>query len=250
MKATTKNDADSLAIAGLVPLSTVDWPGKLAATVFLQGCPLSCSYCHNEAIIDPRVPGVIPWQDVENLLEKRKGLLDAVVLTGGEALRQAGVVDAARRIRKEGFEVGLHTSGVYPTRLREILEYVDWIGYDIKAAPGDYADETGVAVGEKVWESLKMLLEAVERRPFLQYEVRMTVYPGAPAEQHFENILEDLRGMGVTTFALQEARTEGTPVQFRADSLAWDRKAWKKRLASMEANMKNAGFKECVLRMA
>ncbi len=283
----TEPSADSLAIAGLVPLSTVDWPGKLAAVVFLQGCPLACPYCQNEAILDPKVPGAVPWSQVEALLARRVGLLDGVVLTGGEALRQAGVVDAARRVREMGFGVGLHTAGVYPRALAKILPHTDWVGIDVKAMPDDYAAATGFGAGAKAWQSLDAVLEAsAERaRPALaaeaadadrlaeradrvdqragagrtvgradvgplDYEVRTTVYPGAPATERFEELLGELRARGVRNFALQEARTDGTPVAFRAQALAWDRRAWAKRLAEMVDAASRAGFESFEARLA
>ena len=313
----TEPSADSLAIAGLVPLSTVDWPGKLAAVVFLQGCPLACPYCQNEAILDPKVPGAVPWSQVEALLARRAGLLDGVVLTGGEALRQAGVVDAARRVREMGFGVGLHTAGAYPRALAKILPHTDWVGIDVKAMPDDYAAATGFGAGAKAWQSLDAVLEAsaerarpalaaeaadadrvdqragadymveragvdrtveragvdrtVERAgvdrtvepadvdrtvepadvgPPLDYEVRTTVYPGAPATERFEELLGELRARGVRNFALQEARTDGTPVDFRAQALAWDRRAWAKRLAEMVDAASRAGFESFEARLA
>ena len=292
----TEPSADSLAIAGLVPLSTVDWPGKLAAVVFLQGCPLACPYCQNEAILDPKVPGAVPWSQVEALLARRAGLLDGVVLTGGEALRQAGVVDAARRVREMGFGVGLHTAGVYPRALAKTLPHTDWVGIDVKAMPDDYAAATGFGAGAKAWQSLDAVLEAsAERaRPALaaeaadadrvdqragagrtveradrvaklvgpdrtvgradvgplDYEVRTTVYPGAPATERFEELLGELRARGVRNFALQEARTDGTPVDFRAQALAWDRRAWAKRLAEMVDAASRAGFESFEARLA
>lgn len=283
----TESSADSLAIAGLVPLSTVDWPGKLAAAVFLQGCPLACPYCQNEAILDPKVPGAVPWSQVEALLARRAGLLDGVVLTGGEALRQAGVVDAARRVREMGFGVGLHTAGAYPRALAKILPHTDWVGIDVKAMPDDYAAATGFGAGAKAWQSLDAVLEAsaerarpalaaeaadvdgmveradrvdqcagagrtVERADVgpLDYEVRTTVYPGAPATERFEELLGELRARGVRNFALQEARTDGTPVAFRAQALAWDRRAWAKRLAEMVDAASRAGFESFEARLA
>ena len=285
----TEPSADSLAIAGLVPLSTVDWPGKLAAAVFLQGCPLACPYCQNEAILDPKVPGAVPWSQVEALLARRAGLLDGVVLTGGEALRQAGVVDAARRVREMGFGVGLHTAGAYPRALAKTLPHTDWVGIDVKAMPDDYAAATGFGAGAKAWQSLDAVLEAsaeracpalaaeaadadrvaqragagrtvepagvdrtVERADVgpLDYEVRTTVYPGAPATERFEELLGELRARGVRNFALQEARTDGTPVDFRAQALAWDRRAWAKRLAEMVDAASRAGFESFEARLA
>ena len=66
-------------------MSTVDWPDHLTATVFLQGCPWNCFYCHNQALIPARTPGQVAWEEVRALLRRRRGLLDGVVLTGGEA---------------------------------------------------------------------------------------------------------------------------------------------------------------------
>ncbi len=262
--------AESLAIAGLVPLSTVDWPGKLVATVFLQGCPLACPYCQNEAILDPKAPGTVRWSRVEALLARRAGLLDGVVLTGGEALRQAGVVDAARRVREYGFGVGLHTAGAYPRALTKVLPHIDWVGIDVKAMPEDYAAATGFGAGVKAWRSLDIVLEAAEQFPAdpgaiegertnssnapgstgFDYEVRTTVYPGAPAAERFEELLGELRARGVRNFALQEARSDGTPVAFRAQALAWDRRAWAKRLAEMVDAANTAGFESFEARLA
>ena len=151
--------AENLAIAGLVPLSAVDWPGRLVATVFCQGCPLRCPYCQNSSILDPTVPGAVPWGDVEDLLSRRRGLLDGVVFTGGEALRQEAVLDAMARVKAEGFMVGLHTAGVYPRRLEAALGHVDWVGLDIKALPGDYPEAVG-APGGKAWRALELVMEA------------------------------------------------------------------------------------------
>ena len=130
--------ASDLQIAGLSPMSSVDWPGKFVATVFAQGCPWACPYCHNQAIIDPKIPGVVSWEKVEDLLGRRVGLLDGVVFSGGEATRQLALLPAMQRVRDLGFEVGLHTAGPYPSRLREILrsDLVDWVGIDIKAMSG------------------------------------------------------------------------------------------------------------------
>ena len=131
--------ADSLTVAGLVRLSTVDWPGHMVSTIFLQGCPWNCVYCHNPDLIDCRTPGIMAWADVETFLRRRQGLLDGVVFTGGEPTRQRGLHDAMERAHALGFQVGLHTMGVYPTLLRPLLPLIDWVGFDIKAAPAHYS---------------------------------------------------------------------------------------------------------------
>ena len=97
----------TLVIAGLVPMSTVDWPDHLSATVLTQGCPWNCFYCHNQALIPVRTPGAVAWGEVRDLLGRRRGLLDGVVFTGGEALRQDALADAAREVIDMGFAVGL-----------------------------------------------------------------------------------------------------------------------------------------------
>lgn len=136
-----------LVIAGMTPFSTVDWPGKLAAVVFLQGCPWNCGYCQNFAIIDPKAPAQVPESELWALLERRAGLLDGVVFSGGEPTRQPALVEAARRAKALGFQVGLHTGGAYPRRLAELLEHglVDWIGLDIKALPENYPRVVGLS---------------------------------------------------------------------------------------------------------
>nr|NLD41558.1 anaerobic ribonucleoside-triphosphate reductase activating protein [Actinomycetales bacterium] len=129
--------AEDLQIAGLVPLSTVDWPGRLSAVVFTQGCPWDCGYCQNAALIDCELPGIVDWAGVVDLLGRRHGLLDAVVFSGGEATRQNSLGPAMAEVREMGFEVALHTAGAYPRRLAEVLPLVDWVGLDIKALPED-----------------------------------------------------------------------------------------------------------------
>lgn len=106
----------------------------------------------------------MPWLDVEELLVRRRGLLDGVVFTGGEALRQAAIVPAMERVRELGLSVGLHTAGAYPHRLAEVLELVDWVGLDIKAEPGDYREAAGFAAGMKAWDSLKLVLAEARAR--------------------------------------------------------------------------------------
>lgn len=143
-RAPSGGPADALVIAGLVPLSTVDWPDRLTATVFAQGCPWNCFYCHNQALIPVRTPGAVAWGEVRDLLGRRRGLLDGVVFTGGEALRQDALADAAREVIDMGFAVGLHTAGPYPRRLHDMVErgLVDWVGLDIKALPEHYAQRS------------------------------------------------------------------------------------------------------------
>ena len=211
--------ASDLQIAGLTPMSSVDWRGKCVATVFAQGCPWACPYCHNQAIIDPKIPGVVSWESVEELLGRRRGLLDGVVFSGGEATRQLAVLPAMQRVRELGFKVGLHTAGPYPARLREILRtgLVDWVGIDIKAMSGpNYEAVAGRPnAGPKAWESLGEVLDSG-----VSYEVRLTVYPDGPRDGY--EVASCVKDLGATHFALQQARALGTARGFNAGDAAWD----------------------------
>ena len=216
--------ASDLVIAGLVPLSTVDWPGHLVATVFAQGCPWNCHYCHNQDLIPTRVPGKVGWREVRQLLTRRRGLLDGVVFTGGEALRQEACAAAAAETKALGFDVGLHTAGAYPRRLAELVSagLVDWVGLDIKALPEHYRQVVGRPnAGAKAWECLGILVEAAQRGG-PDFEVRTTVAPGdVTADDAFE-AARRVHQAGARSYALQQARSEGARADFIAMAPGWD----------------------------
>ena len=185
------SEVGELRIAGLVPFSTVDWPGNLCAVLFLQGCPWRCPYCHNANILDLRTPGIVSWDEVEALLSKRRGLLDGVVFSGGEALVQGSaspgspLETALTRVRELGFKTGLHTAGIYPRKLEYLLQegLLDWVGLDIKALPQDYELATGSPVGaDRSSETLSVLADYDASRTGansdFSWEVRLTLWPG------------------------------------------------------------------------
>ena len=148
-----------LLIGGITPFSTVDWPGRLACVAFLAGCPWRCSYCQNH-LLRSFDAATQTDEDLLAFLERRRGLLDGVVLSGGEPLAQAVSVDVAARVHEMGFDVGLHTCGGYPERLGQILPHVDWVGLDIKAPWDAYERVTRVQTGEPVRRSLQLVLDA------------------------------------------------------------------------------------------
>lgn len=213
-------DPGTLAIAGLVPFSSVDWPGKLVATVFLQGCPWQCSYCHNPDLISSRTPGTVAWEEVQALLTARRGLLDGLVLTGGEPTRQPAALAAARWAREAGFAVGLHTAGAYPTRLAALLPELDWVGLDVKASQARYPAVAGSPrAAERATASLALVLAAAAERG-LAYEVRTTVAPGMAPDTLV--LARELRQAGVRHYVLQQARAEGTLELHDAHPPGWD----------------------------
>ena len=219
-----RRPADDLVIAGLVPMSTVDWSDHLTATVFLQGCPWNCFYCHNQALIPARTPGQVAWEEVRALLRRRRRLLDGVVLTGGEALRQDALADAAREVIDMGFQVGLHTAGPYPRRLRDMIAsgLVDWVGLDIKALPEHYGQVVGRAnAAARAWESLEVLIEAAScGGP--DFEVRTTVVPEDVTADDAVEVARRVHAAGARVYALQQARSEGTTGEFDVVAPGWD----------------------------
>lgn len=238
--------AQELQLAGIQPMSTVDWPGKLVATVFAQGCPWACEYCHNHAIIDCRIPGIVDWTEVTSLMKRRKGLLDGIVFSGGEATRQRALFDAAREIKDMGFEVGLHTAGPYPKTLEELLaaDLFDWVGMDVKATVANYPAVVGRQnSGEKAWESLDILLKYAESHPDFKYEIRLTVFPQSPGDEL--EVARGLREKGVRTFALQQARQEGAPEGFQASAVGWD-----DQFEALARDVEALGFEDLIVRRA
>lgn len=237
-----------LVIAGVTPFSSVDWPGRLAAVVFLQGCPWNCGYCQNAGIIDPRRPGSVAESELWDFLGRRRGLLDAVVFSGGEPTRQAALVEAVKQVRAWGFAVGLHTGGAFPNRLGDLLAagLLDWVGLDIKTLPQHYPRVVGLGgacgkAGEAAWRSLDLVMGAAERGE-LDYEVRITAYPGrdeadTDAAQAGE-LARVLRARGVENLALQGARTQGTRPEF---ARAWD-PDFPARLARVAQQVQALGF--------
>jgi pyruvate formate lyase activating enzyme len=195
----------ALRVGGYTPLSVSDWPGQLAAVVFCQGCPWRCSYCHNPHLIPPRAATSLEWDDVLAFLERRRGLLDAVVFSGGEPTLQSGITRALKQVKALGFKLGLHTSGAYPRRLAELLPEIDWVAMDIKAPFADYAATTGVAgSGAPALASTRLILASG-----IAYEFRTTVHPDLLPAAALPALARSVAQIGVRHYALQEFRTQG-----------------------------------------
>jgi len=195
-------------VGGLTPLTTIDFPGRLAAVVFCQGCPWRCGYCHNTELLDAAAPTAHTWADVERLLHARRGLLDGVVFSGGEPTLQAALPDALARVRGWGFATGLHTAGMYPERLAALLPLLDWVGLDIKAPLHRYDAITATpGSGAKAWASLDAVLASG-----VDHECRTTWHPGLYGEDELHALAEALIAQGVRHWAVQECRRPGWPL--------------------------------------
>ena len=161
-------------IGGFQKLSLLDYPDHTCCTVFTQGCNLRCPYCHNALLIAPDGDTVVPPAEFFDFLQKRKGLLDGVCISGGEPMLQPDLEDFAARIKQLGFLVKLDTNGVFPKKLKSIVEkgLVDYVAMDIKSSPENYAGAAGLASfnTEPVEQSADFLM-----RGNVPFEFRTTV---------------------------------------------------------------------------
>jgi pyruvate formate lyase activating enzyme len=198
--------APRLRVGGFVPFTASDYPGALAAVVFCQGCPWRCGYCHNPHLVPARgggaersFAGILEW------LEGRRGLLDAVVFSGGEPTAQTALAGAIAAVRARGFKIGVHTAGAYPRRLAELLQQVDWVGIDLKAPLAGYQSVTSAPhSGVAAWASLERVLAAD-----ICYEVRTTVHPTLTPAAALESLARELAARGITRWVLQPFRPTG-----------------------------------------
>lgn len=209
--ACARTEPGALQPGGFVPLSTTDYPGALAAVVFCQGCPWACGYCHNPHLIpraagsDAPHAGAPAWRDILARLAARRGLLDAVVFSGGEPLLQRGLRGAMQEVRALGFKVGLHTGGAYPERLAAILPLCDWVGMDIKAPFARYDAVTGSpGSAARARASLEILVASG-----VAHECRTTVHRALHNLHELLALAEDLLLQGVECYVLQPFRSQG-----------------------------------------
>lgn len=177
-------------ISGLQKLAMVDFPGKLAATVFTGGCNLRCPFCHNALLVTKLAenPESHTVEEVLSFLRSRKGFLDGVVLSGGEPLLQEGAAEFLAQVKALGFSVKLDTNGCFPEALADILDrkLVDYVAMDIKNCREKYSQTVGIPNFDPspIDESLRLLAKSG-----VDYELRTTVV----REFHTE---DDIRSIG------------------------------------------------------
>ena len=162
-------------IQGLQKLTLLDFPERTACTVFTAGCNFHCPFCHNASlVVDIPKEAEISEEEFFAFLQKRKGILDGVCVSGGEPLLQPDIEQFIRKIKDMGFAVKLDTNGSFPNKLIRMVEQglVDYVAMDIKNSPARYGETVGIPDFDitPIRESVKLLLEG--RVP---YEFRTTV---------------------------------------------------------------------------
>ncbi len=181
-------------LCGLQKLTLLDYPGKVACTVFTGGCNFRCPFCHNAELVLPGQPlEQIGAGDLLAFLKKRKAVLDGVCISGGEPLLQPDLLSLLREIKGLGYFVKLDTNGSFPDRLRELVQenLIDYVAMDIKNSPERYAETIGMDQFDiaPVQDSVAFLLSGAVR-----YEFRTTVVRQFHDEKDFISIGEWIRG--------------------------------------------------------
>lgn len=196
-------------IGGLQKVSLIDYPGKIAATVFLCGCNFRCGYCYNSELVDSekiRTQPKISTKDFFDFLESRRELLEGICLTGGEPTINPDLPDFIKKIKQKGFLVKLDTNSSNPAMLKKLFQknLLDFVAMDIKSSLEKYPKAVGGQVNlEDIQKSITLI-----RQNGVDYEFRTTVVPGIIDEQEIKKISQWLKG--VKSFALQQFRPEKT----------------------------------------
>lgn len=174
-------------IHGLQKMTLLDFPGRVACTVFLGGCDMRCPFCHNAELIDGSAEAIMDETELLAFLEKRKGLLDGVAFTGGEPTLRKDLPDLFRRIKAMGYPIKLDTNGLHPDRLKALLDegLVDYVAMDIKNCPEKYAVTAGLETVDldKIQQSIDLLKNGT-----VDYEFRTTVVDELHEAEDFEKI--------------------------------------------------------------
>ena len=177
-------------IGGVQKTSLLDYPDKISAIVFTYGCNFRCGYCHNPELIVMKNEPAWTIAGFFEFLNTRKGKLDGVVVTGGEPCLQKGLIDFIKQIKYMGFLVKLDTNGTFPSVLKEVLPFVDYIAMDIKAPLYKYKTITKVNIDtEKIKESINIIMNSG-----IDYEFRTTVVKSQLNMEDFEAIGELIKG--------------------------------------------------------
>ena len=180
-------------IHGLQKMTLLDFPGRVACTVFLGGCDFRCPFCHNFELIDGTAKPVMTDEDLFSFLKKRQGLLDGVAITGGEPCLHPGLPELLRQIRALGFATKLDTNGYHPALLKALIDegLLDYVAMDIKNSPAKYAATCGLPALDlsPVRESIALLMEGR-----VDYEFRTTVVAQFHELSDFDQIGEMIAG--------------------------------------------------------
>jgi len=230
-------------IGGYIKSSLIDFPGTISCVVFTQGCNFHCPYCHNPDLVpmNRRKDELVSSDSIFSFLERRKGLLDGVVVTGGEPTLQKGLIDFLRRVKVMGFRVKLDTNGSRPQVLRVLFaeNLVDYVAMDVKTSPGLYSPVLWDRVAPEVLkESIGIIMGSS-----ITYEFRTTCVRPFTDERTIAEIVSCIEG--AARYVLQPFKASRTldPTFFSGENPAIE------QITLQEfKGLADAFVRECVIR--
>ncbi len=181
-------------ISGFQKMTLLDYPGKVACTLFTAGCNFRCPFCHNASLVTHIDDSVVyDEQEVLSYLEKRFGLLDGVCITGGEPLLQNDIADFLKKVKQIGYSVKLDTNGSFPDRLQHLVEekLVDYVAMDIKNSIEKYPQTVGIKNFDisPILKSVEFLLKGK-----VDFEFRTTIVKEFHTTQDIVDATEWIKG--------------------------------------------------------
>lgn len=187
---------DKMKFFGIQKLTLLDFPGRVAATVFTGGCNFRCPFCHNSSlVVNPADTETVEEEEILSFLKKRRGILDGVCVTGGEPLLQPGIENFIKKVKQLGFDVKLDTNGSFPDKLERFVNtgLVSYVAMDIKNSPESYGKTIGVDDFDthEIEQSADFLLSNKNTIPF---EFRTTVVKELHTERDMQLIGERFAG--------------------------------------------------------
>jgi len=196
----------SISIGGLQKNSLIDYPGLVSCIIFCNGCNFRCGFCHNKDLVLPDKRREIKQEKIFDFLKKRQGLIDGVVVTGGEPTIYKSLPDFFKKIKDLGYLLKLDTNGTSPDMLKQLIkkDLVDFIAMDIKASFENYSKAAGVE--DINVENIKKSIEII--KGFDNHEFRTTVVPGIVNKEEIKKIGEIVKG--AKKHALQQFRPKNT----------------------------------------
>ena len=207
-------------IQGFQKLTLLDFPGKMACTIFTAGCDLRCPFCHNAPlVINPPKETAYTSAEILSFLDKRKGILEGLAITGGEPLMQPDIEEFISEVREKGYAVKLDTNGTFPEKLISLVEknLVDYVAMDVKSSKEGYPQCVGIGGYDlsKVEKSVEFLKEGR-----VDYEFRTTVAKGLHTNEDIEKLGQWLKGS--RRHFIQAFKDSGELIGFGLESFSKD----------------------------
>jgi pyruvate formate lyase activating enzyme len=226
-------------IGGFQKTSLLDYPERISAIIWTMGCNFRCPFCYNKQIVLEEAEE-IPEKEILSFLEKRKGLLEGLVITGGEPLLQEDIAAFAEKVQKLGYPVKIDTNGTYPEKLKELIDkkLVDYVAMDVKAPKNRYNQLTGVKTDiSKIEKSIEII-----KADAPDYEFRTTF---APELLKKEDIIEIAKWLdGAKLFYLQQFKNNSPLMSSKLDNVA----PYSKEYLNETLNEIKTFFKNCYVR--